>query len=79
MYSTNLLLTRTLWLDYGKCVCCQSEGTSMKDTILQRGQGLAEYAIIIMLIAIVVIAIVAIFGDDVAGLYSEVVAQWPGS
>ncbi|MBN1250123.1 MAG: hypothetical protein JXC32_20835 [Anaerolineae bacterium] len=45
----------------------------------QRGQGLAEYAIIIMLIAIVLIAIVAIFGDQVSSLYSQVVSEWPGS
>lgn len=43
----------------------------------QQGQGLAEYAIILMLIAIVLIAIVAIFGEQVSSLFSEVVAQWP--
>ena len=43
----------------------------------QQGQGLTEYAIIIMLIAIVVIAIVAIFGDQVSNLYSYVNENYP--
>ena len=41
------------------------------------GQGLVEYAVIIMLIAIVVIAAVALFGESVQGLYSQVVSKWP--
>jgi pilus assembly protein Flp/PilA len=45
----------------------------------RQGQGLVEYAIIIMLIAIVLIAIVAIFGEDVSGLYSQVLSEWPSS
>jgi len=36
------------------------------------GQGLVEYAIIIMLIAIVLIAIVTIFGTQVSTLYSQI-------
>jgi len=44
----------------------------------QSGQGLVEYAIIIMLIAIVLIAVVAIFGTEVSSLYSDVIEQWPG-
>ncbi|MGC9523065.1 MAG: Flp family type IVb pilin [Anaerolineae bacterium] len=47
----------------------------------EQGQGLTEYAVIIMLIAIVVIAIVAIFGEQVSTLYSQVAHSdaWPGT
>jgi pilus assembly protein Flp/PilA len=43
------------------------------------GQGLVEYALIIMLIALVVIAIVTLFGTTLAGAYSRVVSEipWP--
>ena len=40
-----------------------------------RGQGLAEYAFIIALIAIIVIALVALFGEAVGGMYSDIVSQ----
>jgi len=39
------------------------------------GQGLVEYAVILMLIAIVVIAIVAIFGTQVSSLYSRITSS----
>jgi len=39
------------------------------------GQGLVEYAIIIMLIAIVLIAIVTIFGAQVSTLYSRITSS----
>ena len=41
------------------------------------GQGLVEYALILMLIAIVVITIVALFGDEVTSAFSHVVSAWP--
>jgi pilus assembly protein Flp/PilA len=41
------------------------------------GQGLAEYAIIIMLIAIVLIAIVAILGTQVSAFYSQITSAVP--
>ncbi|MCC6614369.1 MAG: pilus assembly protein [Anaerolineae bacterium] len=34
------------------------------------GQGLIEYALILMLVAIIVVVIVAIFGGSVGNLYS---------
>ena len=43
----------------------------------QRGQGLVEYAIIILLVAIVVLVVVAAFGSVVGNLFSEVEAQMP--
>ena len=41
------------------------------------GQGLVEYAHLLMLIAIVLIAIVTIFGAKVAALFSAVNSAWP--
>jgi pilus assembly protein Flp/PilA len=38
----------------------------------ERGQGLTEYAIILALVAIVVIAILAILGPQIGNLYSRV-------
>ena len=42
---------------------------------LQRGQGLAEYALIIASVAIVVIVALALFGQQVGGLYSKVISS----
>ena len=39
----------------------------------EEGQGLVEYALIILFIAIVVVAILLIFGPVVGNLYSQVV------
>ena len=38
----------------------------------QRGQGMAEYGLIIILIAIVVVFILAIFGHKVSTVYSNI-------
>jgi len=38
----------------------------------EEGQGLTEYAIILALVAIVVIAILVLLGPEVANLYSRV-------
>ncbi len=42
----------------------------------EEGQGLVEYALIILFIAIVVVAIMLIFGPAVGDLYSTVVENW---
>jgi pilus assembly protein Flp/PilA len=39
----------------------------------EKGQGLVEYALILVLIAIVVIAILALLGPSVGGVYSNIV------
>ena len=41
------------------------------------GQGLAEYSLIISLIALVVIGVVRTFGENVLGLYDDIVSKWP--
>ena len=43
----------------------------------EEGQGLAEYAFIILFIAIVVVAVLLIFGPAIGNLYSTVVYSWP--
>ena len=40
-----------------------------------RAQGLVEYALILMLVALIVIVMLAIFGPAVGNMYSEVISQ----
>jgi pilus assembly protein Flp/PilA len=42
---------------------------------LPRGQGLAEYALIMALVAIVIIVSLALFGTQVGNLFSKVVSS----
>ncbi len=41
------------------------------------GQGLVEYALILVFIAIVVIVVLLVFGEAVGNLYSTIVDTWP--
>lgn len=41
------------------------------------GQGLVEYALIALLIALVVLVALTIFGQTVSGLYSRILSAWP--
>jgi pilus assembly protein Flp/PilA len=41
------------------------------------GQGLVEYALILVFIAIVVIVVLLVFGEAVGNLYSTVENMWP--
>ena len=41
----------------------------------ERGQGLVEYALILMLAAIAVILVLVVFGESVAGLYCDITAE----
>lgn len=41
------------------------------------GQGLVEYALILLLIAIAVLVAVGLFGEEVMAAYSRVVSSWP--
>lgn len=40
-----------------------------------RGQGLVEYALILVLVAIIVIVVLALFGGAVGNMYSNVIAN----
>ena len=43
----------------------------------ERGQGLVEYALIILLVALVLILIVTLLGTQISQLYSKIVNNWP--
>jgi pilus assembly protein Flp/PilA len=43
----------------------------------EEGQGLVEYALIILFIAIVVVAVLLIFGPAIGNLYSGIVGMFP--
>ena len=47
----------------------------MKMSLTERGQGMVEYAFIIMLVAIVVIAAITLLGPTVGKLFSSVNAS----
>ncbi len=41
----------------------------------EEGQGLVEYALILVLVALVVIVILAVFGPSIGNLYSNTIAN----
>lgn len=43
---------------------------------LPRGQGLVEYAMIILLVGLAVIVLVALFGTGVGNMFSNVIANF---
>ena len=47
--------------------------TDMKNSNGEPGQGLVEYALIMLLVAIIVIVVLALFGPAIGNLYSSVV------
>ena len=44
----------------------------------EEGQGLVEYALILVFIAIVVVVVLLVFGEAVGNLYSTIEHMWPG-
>jgi pilus assembly protein Flp/PilA len=49
----------------------------MKNDGIQRGQGLIEYALILILVVFVVIAVVYLAGPAIGNLYSNVISNVP--
>lgn len=43
----------------------------------EEGQGLVEYGLILILVAIVIVAILTVLGPTIGNLYSRVIAEWP--
>ena len=43
----------------------------------ERGQGLVEYALILVLVALVVILVVTVFGSSVGNLFSKTINSLP--
>ena len=52
-------------------------GGFMLNSQKERAQGMVEYALLILLIALVVILAVTLMGSDLSGLYSRIVDAWP--
>jgi len=46
------------------------------DPTLTKGQGLVEYALMILLVGIVVVILVALFGTSVGNLFSNIIANF---
>lgn len=42
-----------------------------------KGQGLVEYALILVFVAIVVVAVLTIFGPTIGNTYSKVISMFP--
>ena len=40
------------------------------------GQGLVEYAIILVVVALVIASLLAVYGDEVVDLYQSVIDMW---
>ncbi|MFM8320384.1 MAG: Flp family type IVb pilin [Chloroflexota bacterium] len=45
----------------------------MKPITNERAQGMAEYALVILLVAIIVLVIVAVFGTAVGNMFSTII------
>jgi len=43
----------------------------------EEGQGLVEYALILLFIALVVLVVLVIFGPEVGNMYSDIVGMFP--
>lgn len=43
----------------------------------ERGQGLVEYALIILLVVLVLILLVTLLGTQISELFSTIVTNWP--
>ncbi|WP_376789840.1 Flp family type IVb pilin [Thermoflexus sp.] len=41
------------------------------------GQGLIEYALLALLIALAALVAITVFGQAVSGLYSQILSRWP--
>ncbi len=45
--------------------------------IIEDGQGLVEYSLILLLVAILLIVILSIYGSELADVYSNIIDQIP--
>jgi pilus assembly protein Flp/PilA len=48
----------------------------MTRSFFSKGQGLVEYALIIMLVGIVVIVVLAVYGTGVGNMFSNIIANF---
>lgn len=45
--------------------------------VKQKGQGLLEYALILVLVAVVIVAVLTIMGPTIGNMFSEVTEEFP--
>jgi Flp pilus assembly pilin Flp len=45
--------------------------------VTDNGQGLVEYSLILLLVALALIIVLSIFGSELAGVYSNIIDQIP--
>ena len=45
----------------------------------EEGQGLVEYALILLLAVIVVVAVLTLLGPQIVSMYDEVITQFPAA
>jgi len=53
----------------------RKEGTAMLFAPKEKGQGLVEYALILVLVAIVVIVILVILGPAISNVFSNIISN----
>jgi pilus assembly protein Flp/PilA len=53
------------------------KGEAMLFLPREEGQGLLEYGLILVLVAVIVAAVLLLFGPTIGNLYSTVVNMWP--
>ena len=46
--------------------------TGSQDVRLQKGQGLVEYALVLVLVAVVIIAILTLLGPQIGNVFSQI-------
>lgn len=49
-----------------------------KEQHKDQGQGLVEYALILVMVAIIVVVIVSVYGAQVGNMFSRVTSSMPG-
>jgi pilus assembly protein Flp/PilA len=70
------LAIRNLWTDYGSHNPIEKGGDgAMLFLPREKGQGLVEYALILVLVAIVVIAILLLLGPVIGNVFSNIVSN----
>jgi pilus assembly protein Flp/PilA len=70
--SLNIVRTSALWVKGGGVVVSVRKAGFVHGS--QRGQGMVEYALILVLVSIVVIVILLTMGNQIANVFSNVVA-----
>lgn len=81
LYPTKFVLVPKVFFLYNTSMICalistlaRKEVAKMQDPI-DEGQGLVEYALIVVMVAIVVMALLYLFGGNVGNIFSNIVSS----